>query len=300
MEIKKDLNEYYYQKNDLIWYSFILLYIFFFCSVLYSIFYFDSIFIKLFFVILLWFFQAGFNQWKHEFLHNTAIKNKYFNILFWYFFSIPIFVNPHLNKDFHLWHHKFLWTENDPELSFKVRQWYSFRDVMLDKLKNPFLLDLLVVNFKALFLNSFPKFVNDKNKFYIKIDSIILFLFHIIFILLSVYYWYILYLLTWYIVLEFIGFNILCVFDIAEHRGCNISDFYNDSRTVKSNFFITFISWFNNYHSVHHTDTLEKSVIFYKRKKFFDNVNQFQTTQVENSYIWFLKKLRKNPEKYIN
>ena len=121
---------------------------------------------------------------------------------------------------------------------------------------------------------------------------------HILFIIISILYKRYDIILVWYATLEFLWFNILCVYDISEHRWCNISDFDNDSRTVKSNFFITLINWFNNYHSVHHNDTLEKSVVFYKRKKYFELINSKETKEVEKSYLHLLYKMAKTPDFY--
>lgn len=283
--------DFYYKRNNFVWYAFIFIYIFLFLFTFVSIFFSHHILIKIFLILILWFFQAWFNQWKHEFLHSTVITNKYLNIFFWYLFSIPIFVNPHLNKDFHLWHHKNLWTDKDPELSFKVRQWYTFKEIMIDKLKHPFLIDLFVINIKIFFLNFYPNYVKEKNIKYIKFDSFLLFFCHLSIIIIWIYSWNYIYVFIWYFSLEYIWFNILTVFDISEHRLCDLKDFYNDSRTVLSNTFITLITWFNNYHSVHHTDSIDKSVTFYKRKKFFEKFNIKETIQVEKSYIWFLKKL---------
>ncbi|QFR39009.1 hypothetical protein A9Q91_02130 [Candidatus Gracilibacteria bacterium 28_42_T64] len=88
------------------------------------------------------------------------------------------------------------------------------------------------------------------------------------------------------------------MFDIAEHRGCDITDFENNSRTVISNYFITYITWFNNYHSVHHKDSKDKLVTFYKRKKYFDLFDKYKTRKIEKSYLKFILKINENPSFY--
>ncbi len=288
----------YYSKNNLIGYSFIASYILLTFLSLYFIVETQSWIIRILFILLLWFLQAWYNQWKHEFLHNTVINNSCMNTLFWYYFSLAIGVNPHLNKDFHLWHHKYIGTTNDPELDFDVRKDYQLHTVLLRKLYRPFLFDIFYANFSILLLKRYPKYAKDFSS--IRKDSFLLFSFHILLITFSVFFLSWEYILYWYVILEYVGFNILCIYDIAEHRWCKTHIPNKSSRTCYSNPFIWYMTWFNNFHSVHHLDTPEQCVAFSKRRQYFLDKELHPVSIHETWYFSFIIDMYKNPKNYTN
>lgn len=130
-------------------------------------------------------------------------------------------------------------------------------------------------------------------------DAYFLILSHLLFIFTSIYLIWWEYAFWWYITLEFVGFNILCVYDIAEHRWCNVSVPAESSRTCISNPFIWYMTWFNNFHSVHHLDAPWKWVTFYKRKDYFFDKSIDKSKFVEKWYISLLVNMYKDPTKYI-
>lgn len=188
---------------------------------------------------------------QHQSLHNTGFSSRTWNRVAGTLLGIPMLVSYSAYQESHLWHHRFLGTKKDREffdyqrsesLSFwgVVRYAFNYKryPAVFRRLRN-----ILTTR------EAFPKQqVNELS------ESLFIMCTLVALTSISLYLSSSLILTAWILPLLLISEPLHNLVELPEHIGCERTsrDALKNTRTIRSNWFITWFTNSNNFHVEHH------------------------------------------------
>jgi len=191
----------------------------------------------------------------HQALHLTGFSNKRMNRFFGVLMSIPMLVSFSGYQDSHLYHHQNVGTPEDSEF-FNYGNRNSIR--IWDLITHFFMIEHFIKFFKFAFI-SFSnkefqcKILKDKS-IKIKNEYRIMAILFFGALLYTVASGNLIFIYIWLIPLFVFSSPIHALIELPEHYNCNNNskNYFENTRTIQSNAFMTWFTNGNNFHVEHH------------------------------------------------
>lgn len=190
---------------------------------------------------------------QHEALHG-AMKKKWANRIVGFLLGFPMLISYSDYQYHHMIHHEYIGTHKDTEyFNYSDKKAFSVLQFIISLFMLSHYKSVFIKIAKIVFLNEFEKCPKNIKK-RIRLEYILFLVFIASIIGLSILYKTLLVLKVWLIPLFVFAAPIHFLIELPEHVFCNKNDIsiFKNTRTIKSN---RFMSWFvngNNYHVEHH------------------------------------------------
>lgn len=231
---------------------------------------------------------------QHEALHNpTRWKN--LNRIVGVLFGMPMLISYSDYQYHHMLHHKYTGTHEDTEY-FSYNKKSSSN--LLNFILGIFMLEHYVNNFKKMFeVLFFNKMLTNSPMINRKIKQEYFLTFVILFGFVGISFYYENFLLfkIWLIPLFLFTLPLNVLIELPEHMFCekNNENIFLNTRTIKSNFLISWIVNGNNYHVEHHCAPHYPISLLSKLHKKIRPEITFYNKSYFNFYAQFFKKIKK-------
>lgn len=223
---------------------------------------------------------------QHQALHENGFNNRLLNRVVGFFLGLPLLISYSHYKDRHIHHHQYVGTDQDSEFFQYSKENDNLGKFIYNLFMIPHWIRVSAYIFSAFTNQSFGEVYNKKNENAIRNDYLIFGLFLLTSLLAIVLLNKI--ELSRIFLLFFCAAPIHTLIELPEHLGCEKdTDIFKNTRSIKSNWLMTWLTNGNNYHVEHHlipSITPERLHILHER------IND-QILFKNNSYTEFIAKL---------
>ncbi|APJ02555.1 fatty acid desaturase family protein [Silvanigrella aquatica] len=209
--------------------------------------YLDNLIIWILYFFFMGFMGISFLSFSHNCIHGFFFKSKFLRHAFGSINSIPLLVNYSIYNSSHIEHHKYTNMEEDVQQKveitslFKYLSYFPYLTLFINHIK----IGLFALLGKKL---SYKRLESERKN--IIINFFISFIWLLSSIILTLHYPL---LIKVYWIPLFIFHQLIFLFRLSEHYGCNLTNNrWENSRSITSNFIVRFLMINNNFHAEHH------------------------------------------------